>query len=89
MVIVFERGNALFIFNLHPTKRCARPAPSTRVLHDIMRSYTDYRVGTDWPGEYQVVLSSDDQRFGGHERADKSVKHFTSASRYPFSHARR
>jgi hypothetical protein len=22
MVIVFERSNALFIFNFHPTKRC-------------------------------------------------------------------
>ena len=41
-------------------------------------SFTDYRVGTDWAGEYQVVLSSDDKEFGGHERIDKTVKHFTT-----------
>ncbi|BGP28389.1 alpha-1,4-glucan branching enzyme [Rhodotorula toruloides] len=60
-VIVFERGNLLWIFNFHPTN-----------------SFTDYRVGTDWAGEYQVVLSSDDPEFGGHNRVDKSVKHFTT-----------
>jgi len=41
-------------------------------------SFTDYRVGTDWAGEYEVVLSSDDSAFGGHDRIDKTVKHFTS-----------
>lgn len=60
-VIVFERGNLLFVFNMHPSK-----------------SYTDYRVGTDWGGEYHVVLSSDDKEFGGHARIDKSVHHFTT-----------
>ena len=60
-VIVFERGNLLWIFNFHPTN-----------------SFTDYRVGTDWAGEYEVVLSSDDVEFGGHGRVDKSVKHFTT-----------
>lgn len=60
-VVVFERGNLLFIFNFHPTE-----------------SFTDYRVGTDWAGEYSIVLSSDDKEFGGHERLDKTVKHFTT-----------
>lgn len=60
-MIVFERGNLLWIFNFHPTN-----------------SFTDYRVGTDWAGEYEVVLSSDDVEFGGHGRVDKSVKHFTT-----------
>lgn len=60
-VVVFERGNLLFVFNFHPTK-----------------SFTDYRVGTDWGGEYQVILSSDDKEFGGHGRIDKSVKHFST-----------
>ncbi|GAA5860265.1 hypothetical protein JCM8547_003447 [Rhodosporidiobolus lusitaniae] len=41
-------------------------------------SFTDYRVGTDWAGEYRVVFSSDDKEFGGHERIDKSVRHFTT-----------
>ncbi|KAI5476961.1 Glycoside Hydrolase Family 13 protein [Pseudohyphozyma bogoriensis] len=60
-VVVFERGNLLWVFNFHPTK-----------------SYTDYRVGTDWGGEYYVVLSSDDKEFGGHERIDKATHHFTT-----------
>lgn len=60
-VVVFERGNLLFIFNFHPTN-----------------SYSDYRVGTDWAGEYKILLSSDDQEFGGHNRIDKSVNHFTT-----------
>lgn len=41
-------------------------------------SFSDYRVGVDTPGEYSVILSSDDKDFGGHERIDKSVKHFTT-----------
>ncbi|GAA5981168.1 hypothetical protein JCM11641_003133 [Rhodosporidiobolus odoratus] len=42
------------------------------------QSFTDYRVGTDWAGEYRVVFSSDDKAYGGHDRIDKSVKHFTT-----------
>ncbi|SCV68063.1 BQ2448_184 [Microbotryum intermedium] len=60
-VIVFERGNLLFVFNFHPTN-----------------SFTDYRVGTDWPGKHAIVLSSDDKKFGGHGRIDKAVEHFTT-----------
>ena len=53
-VIVFERGNLLWIFNFHP-----------------INSYTDYRVGTNWPGTYSVVLNSDRSEFGGHDRIVK------------------
>lgn len=28
-------------------------------------SYTDYRVGVEEPGEYRIVLSSDEGKFGG------------------------
>ena len=31
------------------------------------QSFTDYRVGVEEPGEYTVVLSSDEKRFGGFE----------------------
>ncbi|KAH8118474.1 glycoside hydrolase [Phellopilus nigrolimitatus] len=41
-------------------------------------SFTDYRVGVEEPGEYSVVLSSDEKRFGGHDRVDTSIKHFTT-----------
>ena len=30
-------------------------------------SFTDYRVGVDVPGEYTIVLTSDEKRFGGFE----------------------
>ena len=40
-------------------------------------SYTDYRVGIDVPGEYRIVLDSDEKVFGGHGRLDHSVHYFT------------
>uniref|UniRef100_A0A1D1Y9U8 1,4-alpha-glucan branching enzyme n=1 Tax=Anthurium amnicola TaxID=1678845 RepID=A0A1D1Y9U8_9ARAE len=57
-LIVFERGNLLWIFNFHPT-----------------RSFTDYKVGTEWAGEYSVVLNTDSKKFGGHDRIDESVSY--------------
>lgn len=41
------------------------------------KSFTDYRVGVDVAGTYSVVLSSDDELFGGHNRIDKNCKHVT------------
>lgn len=41
------------------------------------KSFTDYRVGVDVAGAYSVVLSSDDESFGGHNRIDKNCKHLT------------
>ena len=41
-------------------------------------SFTDYRVGVDTAGEYKVVLSSDEKRFGGHDRVDIGGKYFTT-----------
>ncbi|CAG8482615.1 12846_t:CDS:10 [Dentiscutata heterogama] len=41
-IIVFERGNLLWIFNFHPTK-----------------SFTDYRIGTEWAGHYKIVINTD------------------------------
>ncbi|KAA1075353.1 alpha-1,4-glucan branching enzyme [Puccinia graminis f. sp. tritici] len=43
------------------------------------QSYTDYRIGVEWEGKYQVVLSSDEkQRFGGHDRVDLQSEYFTT-----------
>ena len=42
------------------------------------QSFADYRVGVDAPGEYKVVLSSDEKRFGGHDRIDVNGKYFTT-----------
>lgn len=39
------------------------------------KSFTDYRLGVDLPGDYRAVLNSDDPQFGGHNRIDTSVVH--------------
>ena len=41
------------------------------------KSFSDYGILTP-PGEYEVVLSSDDPVFGGYGNVDKSVTHFTA-----------
>lgn len=40
------------------------------------KSYTDYRVGVDVPGEYKIALSSDAKEFCGYERVDVEKSRF-------------
>lgn len=42
------------------------------------QSFVDYRVGVDVPGKYRVVLSSDENRFGGHDRVALDSEYFTT-----------
>ena len=42
------------------------------------QSFADYRVGIEEAGEYRVVLSSDEKRFGGFDRIDLNTKFFTT-----------
>lgn len=42
------------------------------------KSFTDYRVGVDVPGEYKVILTSDEGKFGGHDRIDLNGRYFTT-----------
>lgn len=42
-------------------------------------SFTEYRVGVEAAGTYQIVLSSDDKAFGGFDNVDTSVKLTTTA----------
>ncbi|KAF9518695.1 glycoside hydrolase family 13 protein [Hydnum rufescens UP504] len=42
------------------------------------KSFADYRVGIEEAGEYHVVLSSDEKRFGGFDRIDTNGKYFTT-----------
>jgi 1,4-alpha-glucan branching enzyme len=42
------------------------------------QSFADYRVGIEESGEYRVVLSSDEKRFGGFDRIDLNGKYFTT-----------
>lgn len=41
-------------------------------------SYTDYRVGIEEPGEYRIVLSSDDNKFGGFDNIKLGGKFLTT-----------
>lgn len=41
-------------------------------------SYSDYRVGVEAAGEYRVVLSSDEKKFGGWDRIDMSSLYQTT-----------
>lgn len=43
------------------------------------KSFADYRVGVEEAGDYEVVLSSDEKKFGGFDRIDTSVIFTTTA----------
>jgi 1,4-alpha-glucan branching enzyme len=45
-------------------------------------SYTDYRVGVEIPGQYQIVLDSDSKGFEGQGRIDSNGKYFTTDFRW-------
>ncbi|KAK9370515.1 glycoside hydrolase superfamily [Lipomyces kononenkoae] len=40
------------------------------------QSYADYRVGVQIPGQYRIVLDSDEKKFGGHGRIDHEMSKF-------------
>uniref|UniRef100_A0A1B6E036 1,4-alpha-glucan branching enzyme n=1 Tax=Clastoptera arizonana TaxID=38151 RepID=A0A1B6E036_9HEMI len=42
------------------------------------KSFPDYRLGVEIPGEYKILLNSDDSSFGGHNRIDTQTSHFTT-----------
>jgi 1,4-alpha-glucan branching enzyme len=41
-------------------------------------SFTDYRVGVEKPGEYKIVLNTDEKRFGGFDNISLDSKYFTT-----------
>jgi 1,4-alpha-glucan branching enzyme len=42
------------------------------------RSIPDYAVGVPKPGEYELILNSDEAAFGGHDRIDAGVAYLTT-----------
>jgi len=44
------------------------------------RSFADYQFSAP-PGKYDIVLDSDEVRFGGYDRIDRTISHVTSAAR--------
>ena len=45
------------------------------------QSYTDYKIQLN-PGEYEIILDTDDAKFNGFGRIDNSVHHFTIADEH-------
>ena len=41
------------------------------------KSFTDYRVGVEIPGEYKIALDSDSEKYGGFNHVDAKVHHHT------------
>ena len=39
------------------------------------KSFENYAIGVEWEGKYKVILSSDDEEFGGYNRIDKNTEH--------------
>lgn len=48
----------------------------------ILHTNVDYRVGVRVPGEYRVVLNSDEPRFGGYARVDSGVRYVSQKYGY-------
>lgn len=51
-------------------------------FHPI-KSFADYPVGVNQPGKYRIVLNSDNSKFGGEDRVDPNILHFTKSE--PFA----
>ncbi|CAD5215229.1 unnamed protein product [Bursaphelenchus xylophilus] len=46
------------------------------------QSFTDYKIGVEVHGMYKIVLDSDSEEFGGHNRLDHSQEFFTFPEGY-------
>ncbi|GFS24264.1 1,4-alpha-glucan-branching enzyme [Elysia marginata] len=60
-VVVFERADKLLFIFNFHTNK----------------SYTDYKIGVQMAGTYEIVLDSDAEEFGGHKRLDHGIKYHT------------
>lgn len=45
-------------------------------FHPI-KSFPDYTIGVKSAGTYKILLCSDDKNFGGENRVDTNIQHFT------------
>jgi len=61
-VMIFTRGDLIYVFNLHPTQS----------QEDVF-----VHCGKTGEGKYRVVFSSDDARYGGQDRIQKKHTYFT------------
>ncbi|KAF9292384.1 alpha-1,4-glucan branching enzyme [Linnemannia elongata] len=42
------------------------------------QSFTDYRIAVPTPGQYKILLNSDEERFGGHDRVSADSRYFST-----------
>ncbi|KAF9961855.1 alpha-1,4-glucan branching enzyme [Mortierella alpina] len=42
------------------------------------KSFTDYRIGVPEPGQYKILLNSDEAHFGGHDRVSAESRYFST-----------
>lgn len=49
----------------------------------VAKSFSDYMIGVDMPGEYECILSTDEPAFAGHNRVDTAIHYL--ASNIPYS----
>ncbi len=68
-LIIFARGDLIFVFNLHPSQSQEDVFISTAITG---------------PGKYQVVFSSDDAAYGGQERISKDYLYLAQEEAYGF-----
>jgi 1,4-alpha-glucan branching enzyme len=68
-IMVFERNDYIFVFNLHPT--CSQES--------VFVSCEQTGVGG-----YKVVLSSDDNKYGGQDRVSKEYLYFAKDEEYGY-----
>ena len=68
-IIIFERGNLVYIFNLHPT--CSQ--------EDV---FVNCHLAGG--GKYRLIFSSDDEIFGGQERVSKKYVYYAKSEEYGY-----
>lgn len=68
-IIIYERGEFLFVFNLHPS----RSQESVFV-----------NCGGTGAGGYKVIFSSDERKYGGQDRADEEYLYYAKEEEYGY-----
>lgn len=90
-VIIFERGDLVFVFNFHWTSSyfdyrigCSKPGkykvcPSTLLYSGLLCFHLCLRLSllSFYVSTFQIVLDSDDPLFGGFGRLDRKAEYFT------------
>ena len=84
-LIVFEKAGLVFVFNFHPTKSFTDyrigvnvPGWYVRGPRALLGVQYTHDMGVCFNHSYELKLSSDHPKFGGHDRVDESTEYFTA-----------